>query len=507
MANLYDAYPWQQEMHDSKAKIKFVQAGRRAGKTRSALQEALRQIREASINPVVFPGKKQKLTAEQAGLVPPIHIWTVAPTRAQMLQVWNEMQAFIPKHIVRKTKNQKQAGGRGGGFKQDDLHVWLDLKDENGQWLPNRWRQSVFWELKSADNPEGLQTVGLDFLHMAESQDIKEAAWNKVRPTLNSPGRLGRAIVEGVPPESTQHWFARNFKMAKENPSTRREAFHASTFDNPYLTDEDRLEIEEEKGSLTEGIWERFYLAKQPEGAGGFFRNITKAYSSGAYEMIKPDPDASYVAGLDIGRANDPTVLIIKDRITRTSVFAVELMKTDWSLQLETIKREAVRWNLEEIYMDSTGLGGKLGEDVLFRELLEYSIPVVGYNFTPSKKYQLFLDYALSLEKETVAFPQSWGKLISQLEDIAHRETANRGHQFYSVSGGRDDWVDAECLALMACDPALEVMELLTAPKSKGGIVPLNSNYKKKSSRILRWREARKMQEELAENDNELRIR
>ena len=263
--------------------------------------------------------------------------------------------------------------------------MWLDLKDENGQWLPNRWRQSVFWELKSADNPEGLQTVGLDFLHMAESQDIKEAAWNKVRPTLNSPGRLGRAIVEGVPPESTQHWFARNFKMAKENPSTRREAFHASTFDNPYLTDEDRLEIEEEKGSLTEGIWERFYLAKQPEGAGGFFRNITKAYSSGAYEMIKPDPDASYVAGLDIGRANDPTVLIIKDRVTRTSVFAVELMKTDWSLQLETIKREAVRWNLEEIYMDSTGLGGKLGEDVLFRELLEYSIPVVGYNFTPSK--------------------------------------------------------------------------------------------------------------------------
>lgn len=34
---------------------------------------------------------------------------------------------------------------------------------------------------------------------MAEAQDIKEAAWNKVRPTLNSPGRLGRAIIEGIP--------------------------------------------------------------------------------------------------------------------------------------------------------------------------------------------------------------------------------------------------------------------------------------------------------------------
>ena len=71
---MYEAYPWQKEMHNSKAKIKFVQAGRRAGKTRSALQEVLRVIREASTKPVQFPGKKEKLTAEQAGLVPPIYM-------------------------------------------------------------------------------------------------------------------------------------------------------------------------------------------------------------------------------------------------------------------------------------------------------------------------------------------------------------------------------------------------------------------------------------------------
>ena len=497
MSNVYEAYPWQKELHESKSKIKFVQAGRRAGKTRSALQEALHVIRQASTQPVQFPGKKQKLTAEQAGLVPAIHIWTVAPTRAQMLQVWNEMQAFIPKHIVRKTRSKAQAGGRGGGFKQDDLHVWLDLKDEFGNWLPGRFRRSVFWELKSADNPEGLQTVGLDFLHMAESQDIKEAAWNKVRPTLNSPGRLGRAIVEGVPPDSTQHWFARNYKIAKETPSARRAAFHASTFDNPYLTEEDKLEIQEEKASLTEGIWDRFYMAKQPEGAGNFFRNITAAYSKGVYEMAGPDgSDQHYVAGLDLGRTNDPTVMIIKNRVTRHSVGVIELIKTDWSLQLETIKAAAEKWRIEEVYMDSTGLGGKFGEDVLYRELMDQSIPVIGYNFTPTKKYQLFLDYALSLEKETVAFPQSWVKLISQLEDIAHRETSNRGHSFYTVSGANDDWVDAECLALMACDPAVEAGEQYQMPRSLSGIKPLNSNYKNKSSKILRWRQMRK---ELAE--------
>ena len=52
---MYQPYPWQEKMHDAEAKIKFVQAGRRAGKTRSALNEALGVIKDASLTPVVFP--------------------------------------------------------------------------------------------------------------------------------------------------------------------------------------------------------------------------------------------------------------------------------------------------------------------------------------------------------------------------------------------------------------------------------------------------------------------
>ena len=120
-------------------------------------------------------------------------------------------------------------------------------------------------------------------------------------------------------------------------------------------------------------------------------------------------------------------------------------------------------------------------------------------NHTSGTQVQLFLDYALSLEKETVAFPQSWGKLISQLEDIAHRETANRGHTFYTVSGRHDDWVDAECLALMACDPAVDMNEERFFPTSKSGITPLNSSYSKKSSRIKRWRQMKREMENYEE--------
>jgi len=159
----HDFYPWQKAMVDSDAKIKWVQAGRRAGKTRSSLMQAMKIIELAATTPVVFGDSNEKLTAKQARLVPEIHVWTVAPTRAQMLQVWNEMQTFIPEDLVRKTRRKGQAGGRGGGFKQDDLHVWLDLKTSSDS-TDGLYRTEVFWELKSADNPESLQTVGLDLL-------------------------------------------------------------------------------------------------------------------------------------------------------------------------------------------------------------------------------------------------------------------------------------------------------------------------------------------------------
>mgnify|MGYP006402152579 FL=1 len=167
--------------------------------------------------------------------------------------------------------------------------------------------------------------------------------------------------------------------------------------------------------------------------------------------------------------------MIVKDRQSRASVSVVELLRSDWNLQQETIKGLVRHWGVQEVYMDSTGLGGMFAEDVLYRELLAEDVPVIGYNFTPQKKYQLFVDYAISLERGTVSFPGEWTKLISQLEDMSHRETANRGHHFYPASGSHDDWVDAETLALMACEPAREMGEEYRIIEPVSGIPALRN--------------------------------
>ena len=498
----YTPHEHQLKLHRSKAKVKWNQTGRRGGKTRSAFEEDLAVIESMSHQYVNIPSLKPNMTAEEARLVPAIHVWTVAPTKAQMYQVWNEMQAFIPDHLVSRTnpyRDNALGGGRGSGFKEDALHVWLVFKDRRGQWLRGkdgkpRPRPVVFWELKSADNPDSLQSVGLDFLHVTEAQEIAEIVWNKMRPMLSSPGRAGRALVEGIPPVSPAHWFARNFRRAKENPSIRREAFTWTAFDNPLLTEEQRLEIMEDKETMMEDDWNRLYMAIQPEGAGAFFRKVDKAAIG--TELYKPERGEEYVAGLDLGRSNDATVLIVKNRRTRETVSATELLKTDWTIQIETIRSEARRWQLRQITMDSTGLGGQFARDIMYVEMLAEGIPVVAFNFTPVSKYHdLFLPYRVALEHENVTFPDTFTKLNTQLMDITHKETVNRGHVFGTGSGAHDDWVDAEVLALYGCDP-VEYSRKARVTKKDVGMEPLRPNFvsskrKKQNPYIYITREAR----------------
>ena len=459
----YKGYPWQDRVHQSKARFKIIQAGRRAGKGRMALQETLSLIEEASTTPIY--NDKGIIDPDRLdNLVPPIHVWTLAPTYSQAKQAWNEMKAFVPDNLVRK-KFKNRAGGRGGGWNEDDMEVWLDFKDENGNWL-DRYRRSVYWQIRSADNYESLQTVGLDFLWMTEAQDTREEAWNKVRPTLSSQDRFGRAVIEGIPPLSAAHWFAKLFKAAQNDESGRMEAFHASTFDNPALSEDQKEAIKDELKTTTESIWRRHYLAEQQAGAGGFFRRIDEC--STAMEITHPVEGHKYVGGLDIGVKDDETVFIIKDRKLRCSVSAIVFSRRDWTLQREAIVAEAERWNLDEIVMDATGLGG----NVAYNDLSAAGLPLRALKFTNHSKYNMWREYAVALEKSTVTFPAHWQKLVSQLQ-AADIKDSGAYYTFRQIDNGHDDWLDAEIMALMACDPAEEDVNFSDIAYSVPGVPSL----------------------------------
>jgi hypothetical protein len=273
---------------------------------------------------------------------------------------------------------------------------------------------------------------------------------------------------------------------AENNPSLQNLAVRATSFDNMYLTEQQKENIREQKNTTAEWIWERMVMAKQPDVGGGFFRKIDDA-ATGA-EILRPKEGHKYVAGLDLGKQVDPTVLIIKNRVTRESVYSMEMLKTDWVLQKETIISETAKWRCETVMMDSSGMGG----DVLFDELLNLGVPVIGKKFTPQTKYQLFLNYAVALQNGTVTFPPEWAKLRSELDAIEVQQ-AGLGYTFRHPNSQHDDWVDAEVLALMACDPAEAMEEDYEVVQSIRTVAPLTQNgVSYTSGRLMRWRQKRK---------------
>ena len=102
----YNASAWQKKFHSSKARIKVIWAGRRAGKGRAALSEMLKNISLASKTPFLATEEIAKHINVNPGydltntLEPQIHVWVVAPSFSQSRQAGNEMKQFMPKDLV-----------------------------------------------------------------------------------------------------------------------------------------------------------------------------------------------------------------------------------------------------------------------------------------------------------------------------------------------------------------------------------------------------------------------
>lgn len=413
LREIYKPHAGQAEMHNSPAKVKVLVCGRRFGKSRYALFELLKTF----IDSWDFPVGPET--------VPPFHAWVVAPAMPQARQAWDELINFIPTELVAE-----------GGIHLDEHFIYL------------RGSEGRSWgkiEVKSAFDPENLQTAGLDFLWITESQDISDKAFEKVLPTLRSPQRMGKAVFEGIPSLWPDHWFRRVFMSAKRG----REGYYwkqATAFENPLLSEEARVEIEADRELLPDKAWRRLYLAEFSE-AGGYFSNIDNCISGD--ELSEP-VGGRYVAGLDLGRKVDASVLHVMDATRRQVVHHRSWdAGQSWPIQREGVAHECGLWSMELLVCDATGMGG----DIFSSELEELGIPMEPVIISQSKRDNLLKTLAVSLERETVHFPPI-PSLLRQLRAFQYRKTSSGGWRAEAPPGEHDDEVFALALALQGCDPA-----------------------------------------------------
>lgn len=291
---LYSPHAKQKEVHDSPARYKVLNWGRRTGKSTLAVNyavwEALKMYSE-----MVKDGKK---------IEAPLNFFIVAPTYRQAKTIyWNDIiKARIPRDIVT-------------GYNEQELTITIPHHNTdhgepnvspNAESLP-----AITISLKGSDNEDSLRGVKLAGVVLDEYAFMKPHVWSKIiRPALSD--LRGWALFISTP-NGYNHFYtlaeeAQGFVLdIKGNWVKKWEVrpnwyySKATIYDNPHISREEIDEIKEsELAKDPDGTtWHQEYLAEFKQMAGLVFKEFDRKK-----HLIKADQipeEGTRMVGIDFG--------------------------------------------------------------------------------------------------------------------------------------------------------------------------------------------------------------
>jgi phage terminase large subunit-like protein len=367
----------------SKARFRVLACGRRWGKSLLALMAAL-------------------LAARRPNAV----IWFVAPTFRMVDLHWRTLRRHLP---------QTYAGV---------------LRQAERRLLCSNGAEIAF---RSADNPDHLRGVGLDFLVVDEAAFVPDGAtaWAEaMRPTLSD--RRGQALIISTP--RGHDWFHAMWLRGQEPEDPEVASFHFPSASNPLLAPE---EIEAARRELPARICAQEFEARFLDDGGCVFRGVRDAVSGDA-----PGPYAGrFVVGVDWGKRDDFTVFVVLDA-ERGAVVAIERYnRLDYVLQLQRLSALCERWRPMLVHAEQNAMG-----DPLIEQVERAGLPVRGFKTTAGSKARVIEALALAFDQGALSLPRD-AALLAELEAYTMEPGRGGSYRYSAPAGLHDDCVMALALA------------------------------------------------------------
>ena len=381
----YKPHPKQELIHQSGARFRALCTGRRFGKSVLASREAIYNI--------LIDGKRG---------------WIVAPNYELTKKVFREVIIILNKVFPALIERQSEA------------NTYIKLR--NGSELVG----------KSADNPVSLLGEGLDFLIVDEAASIKREVWEEyLRPTLAD--RKGWALFISTP--KGKNWFYEEYVRGKDRKVKHQDGWNYLTSDNPYIP---REEIAHAEKYLPERVFLQEFQGKFIEDIGGVFRGVRECVGG---RLEEPDPNRSYVMGVDLAKYQDYTVVIVMDKVNKQVVYFDRFHKLDWNFQKNKIANVIRRYNNCQCIIDATGIG-----DPIYDDLNRLGLNIVPYKISGVSKRPLIENLSLNIQDGNIQYPHI-PELINELNIYAYKQSS-AGHTSYNAPEGyHDDTVIALALA------------------------------------------------------------
>ncbi len=384
MANLeiphnFKPRPYQIQLLEAPQRFKVAVLHRRAGKSKTALnQQISRALYKKGIYYYFLPKYKQAKSV-----------------------IWDALiKEHVPRELVDKTNDSELAVY----YKNGSIQRFVGCEDP--------------------DAHRGINPIDVVF---DEYSEMSEEIWTAiVQPILRENG--GTATFIFTPKGKNHSW--RLIQTAKDNPLEWFVEVR-NVLDTGVFTEEELAEI---RRNTPQALYEQEYLCQFLEGAGQFFRRISKNLYP---KDLALGPEGEFQLGVDLAKYQDWTVLTPFNLNTFIAYPQDRFNQVDWNLQKAKIEATARRHNDALIWPDATGVGDPVVEDLKARGLRIGGENQEGFKFTEVSRQNLLNNLALLLEQDKIKIPDDEG-LIAELEAFRY-ELTDKGKIKVTVPDGMTD--------------------------------------------------------------------
>lgn len=332
--------------------------------------------------------------------------WWTAPTYQMASQVWQRIKTDLrplPNLTIRESEHTLTFPG-GGSI-----------------------------AIRSTHYPDHLRGAGLDFVILDEAAFMEPMVWPQIiRPMLLE--KRGSALFLSTP--FGRNWFWELYKLGLDPEEPDWSSFHFKSSHNPMIPAHD---LETIRRTTPDRVFREEYLAEFITDAGQVFRGIQEAIRHD--NPMPPDPTHRYVAGVDWGRDNDYTCIVVTDSTTGQMVAIDRFHQIGWALQRDRLKHLVEKWRPATIWAEENSIGS-----VNIEALQNAGLPMRPFQTTARSKAPLIEGLALAIERgELGLLPDE--VLLNELASYTMERLPGGGYRYTAPPGGHDDTVIALALA------------------------------------------------------------
>lgn len=318
----------------------------------------------------------------------------------------------IYKQSKKVYKDLKRATVKSGLFSYNDTDLIITC--DNGSSM----------EFFSAERPDGIRGNTFDYLVCDEVEFMKKGVWEEVlQPTVLVKGK--KILFISTP--RGRNFMFRLKQLAQNNKAYRY--FHFTSYDNPMISDE---EIDAIRKVVPDHIFRQEYLAEFIDNASGIFKNVKECVGIGS--------SGKNYGGLDIGRADDYTVLTIENEKGQ-EVFCERWRQDEWSNIVDKVAKEINRLKAHT-YIEVNNQG-----DIFYDMLRKRCKNLVQPFVTSTKTKPIMIeDLAVEFEQKNVSLiGHEWQ--IDELEAFTYiYDPKTRRVKYSAPQGVHDDYVMSKAL-------------------------------------------------------------